>query len=262
MTSERSLSYRDHWVVIPTFNEAENVRTVVSAIGQALPGCTVLIVDDASPDGTADIAAQMVLEGITIVVHRRPAKKGLGAAYLDGFDVAIRGGARVVIQMDADGSHDATVLPRLIGLLDGAELAVGSRYVQGGHVIGWPPHRRLLSFAANVYARRVLGVRTRDVTSGFRAWRTSALTGIDLRRVSGTGYAFLTEMLFLASRANLLITETPITFRDRQFGTSKMSNREVTAGALFLLRVRFHSAIGTGPNLRPIPHAFAPNQAP
>ena len=253
--------YRSSWVVLPTFNEADNVVPVVRSIERTLPGCTILIVDDGSPDGTADIAEALVADDVTVIVHRRPRKQGLGAAYLEGFERAIRGGASVVIHMDADGSHDAAVLPRLVGLLHVSDLAIGSRYVEGGRIIGWPLHRRLLSKAANVYARRVLGVRTRDVTSGFRAWRTPGLTGIDLRCVSGTGYAFLTEMLFLASRADLLISETPIVFRDRQFGESKMSNREVSAGALFLLRVRLRNSwMDATPASRPVRYPVVQKQ--
>lgn len=248
--SPKGMQYLDHWVVVPTFNEAENIQEIVRSIARALPGCTILVVDDGSPDGTADIVEGLAIPTVTLIVHRRPKRRGLGAAYLSGFAIATSGNASVVVQMDADGSHDPAVLPRLIGILQGSDVVIGSRYVEGGHVLGWPMYRRILSKTANIYARRILGVRTRDVTSGFRAWKTPALGAIDLRRVSGTGYAFLTEMLFLASRANLIISETPISFRDRQFGKSKMSHREVVAGALFLLKVR----------IRDVPTAIARTQ--
>ena len=245
--------YRHHWVIVPTFDEAENVAAIVSAIDRTLPGCTVLIVDDDSPDGTADIAAHVAVTNVELVVHRRCCRRGLGAAYLDGFSVALRGGAEVIVQMDADGSHDAAVLPRLIGLLRGSDLAIGSRYVEGGRIVGWPWQRRVLSRVANTYARRVLSVRTRDITSGFRAWTTAALRDVDIERVSSTGYAFLAEMLLLASRNRLLIAETPIEFRDREFGRSKMRAREVAGGALFLLRIGLRARPGPDKSPRNAP---------
>ena len=229
--------YVDHWVVLPTYNEAENVALTIQGIARSIPGCTILVVDDNSPDGTAAIAEAIVEPFVTVLVHRRPRKEGLGAAYVDGIGRAISAGAQIVVQMDCDGSHDPSILPRLTGLLSVSDLAVGSRYVEGGKIIGWPFHRLLLSKLANIYARRVLGVRTRDVTTGYRAWRSSALQEIDLAKSSGTGYAFLAESLFLASRSGLIVSETPITFRDRELGKSKMALSEMINGAIFLLKV-------------------------
>ncbi len=208
------------WIVLPTYNEAENVERIVAAARAALPAARVLVVDDNSPDGTGDLAA--ALDGVEVL--RRSEKTGLGDAYVAGFTHALAGGADVVIEMDADGSHDPTDLPRLLAAVeDGADLALGSRYVRGGGVENWPLSRRIVSRAGCVYARLVLRVPVRDLTGGFKCFRASALRAIDFETVRAHGYAFQVELTYRALRRGLRVAELPITFRERELGESKMT---------------------------------------
>ncbi len=207
------------WIVLPTYNEAGNVARVVGAARAALPEARILVVDDNSPDGTADIAA-----GLGVDVLRRPSKEGLGAAYVAGFAHALAGGAGAVFEMDADGSHDAADLPRLLAAVHGgADLALGSRYVPGGGVENWSAGRRAISRVGCVYARAVLGVGVRDLTGGFKCFRATALETIDYATVHSHGYAFQVELTYRALRQGLRVVELPIVFHERREGESKMT---------------------------------------
>jgi dolichol-phosphate mannosyltransferase len=218
------------WVILPTFNERENLAHVVARSRAALATCvppvdgTVLVVDDASPDGTGELADQLAREHRDVCVLHRTRKDGLGGAYLAGFREALAAGADFVIEMDADLSHDPADLPRLIDTArEGADVVLGSRYLPGGGVAGWPLHRRLLSRAGGRYAATVLGLRLTDLTGGFKCFRASALRALERDRVDSRGYAFQIELTFRAARAGLGIAEIPIVFRERELGRSKMS---------------------------------------
>jgi dolichol-phosphate mannosyltransferase len=218
------------WVVLPTYNERENLTTVVSLTRAALASCdppvegTVLIVDDGSPDGTGELADALALDHTDVRVLHRARKGGLGGAYLAGFDAALMAGADFIIEMDADLSHDPADLPRLIDAArDGADVVLGSRYVPGGGVEGWPLHRRLISRAGGRYAAIMLGLPLSDLTGGFKCFRAGGLRALDPDLVHSRGYAFQIELTFQAARAGLEIAEIPIVFRERQRGTSKMS---------------------------------------
>lgn len=211
---------RKPWVVLPTYNEAESVATVARAIRTALPEARILVVDDSSPDGTGEIAA--ALDGVEVLT--RPGKAGLGAAYVAGFAHVLAAGATEVFEMDADGSHAATDLPRLLAAVrDGADLALGSRYVRGGGVENWPLLRRTVSRGGCLYARAVLRVPVRDLTGGFKCFRAGALEVVDYASVRAHGYAFQVELTYRALRRGLRVAELPITFRERETGTSKMT---------------------------------------
>jgi dolichol-phosphate mannosyltransferase len=218
------------WVVLPTYDERENLTNVVTLARAALASCdppvagTVLIVDDGSPDGTGDIADQLAREHGDVRVLHRARKGGLGGAYLAGFGQALMAGADLVIEMDADLSHDPADLPRLIDAARaGADVVLGSRYVPGGGVEGWPLHRRLLSRAGGRYAAIILGLPLTDLTGGFKCFRAGALRALDPDLVHSRGYAFQIELTYQAARAGLEIAEIPIVFREREHGRSKMS---------------------------------------
>jgi dolichol-phosphate mannosyltransferase len=214
------------WLVLPTYNEAENIEPIVQAIlprlAEASPEHTLLVVDDSSPDGTGAIADRLASENDAVEVLHRAGKDGLGRAYLDGFRRALASGAELVIEMDADFSHDPADVPRLIRAADGADLVLGSRYVPGGGVEGWKIHRRLLSRGGCLYARVVLGVSVRDLTGGFKCFRRTVLEALDLENVQAQGYGFQIEMTYRTLKAGLRVQEIPITFRERAAGESKM----------------------------------------
>jgi dolichol-phosphate mannosyltransferase len=221
------------WLVLPTYNEAENIEPIVAAVREQLPaGSRVLVVDDDSPDGTGRIADRIAAEHEDVEVLHRPGKAGLGPAYVAGFGVALAGGARLIAQMDADFSHDPADLPRLLAALEGADLALGSRYVPGGGVAEWGPTRRLISRTGSAYARALLGVQIRDLTGGFKIFRREVLEGISLATVPSLGYAFQVETTYRALRAGFRVVEVPIVFRERRVGQSKMSGRIVLEAAL------------------------------
>jgi dolichol-phosphate mannosyltransferase len=240
------------WVVLPTYNEAENVRTISAAILEALPGATLLVVDDGSPDGTGTIADELAAADPRIRVRHRPEKQGLGRAYLDGFGVALATDATVVIQMDADWSHDPAALPALIApIVDGSvDLVIGSRYTKGGGVVDWGLGRRIISRGGSIFARTVLGLRPHDLTGGFKAWRASTLAAIPFDGVHAGGYVFQIEMTFRASRHGAAITEIPITFRDRRVGQSKMSRRIVVEALVVVVALRAEELLGRLPGRR------------
>lgn len=218
-------------VVIPTYNECENLERTVEAARRSCPDVDLLIVDDRSPDGTGAIADDLAAVDERVRVLHRTEKRGLGAAYLAAFAWADDRGYRSVVEMDADGSHDPADLPRLLEALDAAEVAIGSRYVPGGRVRNWPLHRLALSRGAGMYTRLMLGLDVRDVTAGYRAYRLDALGKLDLASVTSVGYCFQIDLTWRAVKAGFTITEVPITFTERRAGASKM-NRSITVEAL------------------------------
>lgn len=210
-------------VVVPTYNEADNIRGIVDRIRRAVPAAEVLIVDDASPDGTGALADRMARADGHLHVLHRGAKQGLGAAYVAGFGWAVERGYAAVAEMDADGSHAPEELPRLLDAARDADVVIGSRWTTGGRVVNWPLRRRLLSRLGNLYTRLALGMPLSDATGGFRVYRVSALRRLDLPSVASQGYAFQVELSWRAHRAGLRTVEVPITFVERERGTSKMS---------------------------------------
>jgi dolichol-phosphate mannosyltransferase len=221
------------WLVLPTYEEAENVEAVVSAVRRRLPARRrLLIVDDNSPDGTGRIADRLAAAADDVEVLHRAAKTGLGPAYVEGFRRALAGGAELIVQMDADFSHDPADLPRLIEAAADADLVLGSRYIDGGGVADWGPIRRLVSRGGSSYARRMLGVGVRDLTGGFKVFRREALEAVDLETVGSQGYAFQVETTYRAIRAGLRVVEVPIVFSDRRVGESKMTAAIVAEAAL------------------------------
>lgn len=240
MTDAGARHGRGVWVVLPTFNEADNLRPIASAILDVLPASTVLVVDDSSPDGTGDLADELARHEPRIQVLHRPAKQGLGRAYLDGFARAIEAGAMTIVQMDADFSHDPQALPGLVGPIEAgeADLVIGSRYVPGGGVVDWGIGRRIVSRGGSLFARTVLAVAPMDLTGGFKAWRTSTLADVPFEGVHAGGYVFQIEMTFRASRAGAHIREVPITFRDRRVGQSKMSRRIIVEALAVVVQLR------------------------
>ena len=222
-------------VVLPTYQEAENIAEVLRRLRAAAPTVDVLVVDDSSPDGTAAMAKAIGAELGQIDVLVRPAKSGLGSAYRAGFTEGMARGYEILVEMDSDLSHDPARLPALLRAVEaGADLAVGSRYVPGGLIPNWPVHRRFLSRAGNRYAAFVLGLSVRDATSGFRAYQADALRRIDLNSVRADGYGFQIEMAYRVAVYGGEIVELPIEFVDRERGTSKMSFR-IIAEALGLV---------------------------
>lgn len=223
-------------VVLPTYNERENIAPLLRAL-RAASDAEVLVVDDASPDGTADLARSLDVELGGVRVLERETKDGLGSAYRAGFAQVLAEGYDIVVTMDADLSHDPAVIPEMLRLLDdGADAVIGSRYVTGGGTTDWPVRRQLLSKWGNGYTRRVLGLPTRDCTSGFRAYRATALAAIEPGTTSAEGYAFLTELVRRLARRGYRVVETPIIFRDRTLGRSKMSGRIIVESMLLVTR--------------------------
>ena len=238
--SDLPLAGEGTWVVLPTYNEADNLAAIAAGILAALPAATLLVVDDASPDGTGRIADELAAADPRIRVRHRAAKQGLGRAYLDGFGVALAGGARHVVQMDADWSHDPAVLPSIVaGVAAGeADLVIGSRYTDGGGVVDWGLARRLISRGGSLFARTVLVLGPHDLTGGFKAWRAETLEAIPFDGIHAGGYVFQIEMTYRASRAGARIREVPITFRDRRVGQSKMSRRIVVEALVVVVQLR------------------------
>ncbi|MES2210132.1 MAG: polyprenol monophosphomannose synthase [Chloroflexota bacterium] len=226
--------------MLPTYNEAENLPGIAQAILASLPSAVLLVVDDNSPDGTGRIADELAAHDSRVRVLHRPGKQGLGRAYLAGFRVALEEGARVVVQMDADWSHDPAVLPLLIAPVerDQADLVIGSRYVRGGRVLDWGVGRRVVSRGGSLFARLVLVLRPYDLTGGFKAWRPSTLAAVPFAGIHAGGYVFQIEMTHRASRSGARVLEVPITFQDRRVGHSKMSRRIIVEALLVVVRLR------------------------
>ncbi|QNV36897.1 polyprenol monophosphomannose synthase [Rothia terrae] len=209
--------------VIPTYNEKDNLPVVVSRLRAAVPDSDILVVDDSSPDGTGELADSMAAEDSAIHVLHRKVKDGLGGAYLAGFDWGLTNNYEVLVEMDADCSHQPEQLPLLIEAIEnGAELAIGSRYVPGGKTKNWPAHRQILSRGANLYTRLILGTKIKDITAGYRAYRREALQKLNLDGIDSKGYVFQVDLAWRSEQAGLKITEVPITFVEREIGDSKM----------------------------------------
>ncbi|HAM24207.1 MAG TPA: dolichol-phosphate mannosyltransferase [Actinobacteria bacterium] len=223
MTSSTNGPVERAVVIIPTYNEAANLRSIVARVREAAPTIDVLIADDNSPDGTGQIADDISAADSAVQVLHRPGKQGLGAAYLAGFAWAVDRGYQAVIEMDADGSHQPEQLPRLLTALAEADVVLGSRWVPGGEVQNWPKSREFLSRGGSTYTRLALGIDVHDATGGFRAFRTSALNELNLDTVESQGYCFQIDLAWRAVRAGLRVREVPITFVERTAGQSKMS---------------------------------------
>ncbi len=227
----------DVWVILPTYNEAENLERIVGAVLEHLPSSRrVLIVDDNSPDGTGEIAERLAEADESVAVLHRERKEGLGPAYLAGFRVALEGGAERIIEMDADFSHDPGYLPGLIEATERADLAIGSRYVPGGGITEWGPLRRFISRGGSAYARAALGLPVKDLTGGFKCFRRIVLETIDLDTIEARGYAFQVETTYRAIKSGFRVVEVPIVFKDRVDGTSKMS-KSIVAEAMWRVPV-------------------------
>lgn len=237
------------WVILPTYDEAENLPGIAASILAELPTATLLIVDDGSPDGTGELADSLAAANQRVRVRHRRSKQGLGRAYLDGFGVALDGGAQVVVQMDADWSHDPASLRSLTDpiAMGDADLVIGSRYCPGGSVVDWGLARKVISRGGSLFARVVLGLEPHDLTGGFKAWRAQTLAGIPADGVHAGGYVFQIEMTFRASRLGARICEVPITFRDRRVGQSKMSRRIIGEALIVVIQLRWDEVRGRGP---------------
>ncbi|MGS2646007.1 glycosyltransferase [Streptosporangium sp. LJ11] len=224
-------------VIVPTYNERENLPLITRRLREAVPQAHLLIADDDSPDGTGAIADKLAADDDHVHVLHRPAKQGLGAAYIAGFRWGLKEGFGVLVEIDADGSHQPEELPKLLAALaKGADLAIGSRWVPGGKVVNWPASREFLSRGANIYTRLVLGLPVRDATAGFRAYRASALEKLNLDDVESRGYCFQVDLTLRTAVCGMRVKEVPITFVERTVGASKMS-RGIVVEALWRITV-------------------------
>jgi glycosyltransferase involved in cell wall biosynthesis len=234
--SERKTAPTEVLVVLPTFNERENLGKVIASVRHL--GHDVLVVDDASPDGTGEFADQLASADTGVRVLHRERKLGLGSAYEDAFRIGLADGTALFVEMDADGSHQANDLEAIVDAARGTGgLALGSRYIRGGEIVGWPPHRRLLSWAANVYCRILLGLKARDCTSGYRCYTRDLLLNIGLDQVVSQGYSFQIEMVYRAKKLGYPVVEVPIRFEDRWAGASKVSRGEIRRALWTVLRL-------------------------
>ncbi len=225
---------RDALVIVPTYNERKNLQPLVHEVLAQSERLEVLVIDDASPDGTGEVADSLANNHERVHVIHRPGKLGLGTAYIDGFRFALERNYQLVFEMDADFSHDPRHLPEFLELADDFDLVIGSRYTRGVTVVNWPMGRLLLSWLANAYARMVTGLSLNDLTSGFKCYRRKVLETIDLDRIHSTGYAFQIETVFRADRAGFRLVEIPIVFVDRNVGSSKM-NRAIVWEAIWMV---------------------------
>ncbi|SCK06109.1 dolichol-phosphate mannosyltransferase [Streptomyces sp. WMMB 714] len=223
-------------VIIPTYNEADNIELVTARVRESVPEAHILVADDNSPDGTGKIADELAAQDDRIKVLHRKGKEGLGAAYLAGFRWGIEHGYGVLVEMDADGSHQPEELPRLLTALKGADLVLGSRWVPGGRVVNWPRSREILSRGGSLYSRVLLDLPLRDVTGGYRAFRSETLQGLGIDAVASQGYCFQVDLAHRAVRAGFHVVEVPITFVERERGDSKMS-RSIATEALWRVAV-------------------------
>ncbi|MFC9288231.1 polyprenol monophosphomannose synthase [Streptomyces sp. NPDC057052] len=219
-------------VIIPTFNEAENIKSIVGRVREAVPEAHVLVADDNSPDGTGKLADELAATDDHVQVLHRKGKEGLGAAYLAGFRWGLENGYGVLVEMDADGSHQPEELPRLLTALKGADLVLGSRWVPGGRVVNWPRSREIISRGGSLYSRLALDLPLRDITGGYRAFRRETLEGLGLDEVASQGYCFQVDLARRAVKAGYHVVEVPITFVERELGDSKMS-RDILVEALW-----------------------------
>ena len=218
-------------VIIPTYNESENIERIVTRTRDAVPQAHILIADDNSPDGTGKIADALAAAEDHVHVMHRLGKEGLGAAYLAGFEWGINAGYDMLVEMDADGSHQPEQLPRLLDAMSDADLVLGSRWVRGGEVVNWPRSREILSRGGNLWTRIALGIPLKDATGGYRVFRRQTLLGLGLDNVSSAGYCFQVDLAWRALKAGYRVVEVPITFIEREYGDSKM-NKSIVAEAL------------------------------
>ena len=232
MTESRSPAEQRILVIIPTYNESENVERIVTRTRTAVPTADVLIADDNSPDGTGKLADALAAADDQVHVMHRIGKEGLGAAYLAGFEWGLNNGYDVLVEMDADGSHQPEQLPRLLEALAYADLVLGSRWVTGGSVVNWPKSREVLSRGGNLWTRVALGIPLKDATGGYRAFRRATLLGLGLDNVASAGYCFQVDLAWRALKAGFRVVEVPITFVEREHGDSKMSQRIVIEALL------------------------------
>jgi dolichol-phosphate mannosyltransferase len=229
------------FVIIPTYNEKDNVINLTNAVLAQHPDLHILFVDDNSPDGTGKIIDELVAENDRVQVLHRRGKLGLGSAYREGFKIALSMAADYVIEMDADFSHDPGILPLFLSAIEENDLVIGSRYLNGVSVVNWPIRRLILSYFASVYTRWVTGLQLRDCTSGFKCFRRSTLEAIDLLRVTSDGYSFQIEMNYLCMEKGFRMAEIPIIFIDRHSGTSKMSGSIVREAVLMVWKLRLNT---------------------
>lgn len=230
-------------VVIPTYNEAENIPKLIPAVLQQAPNLDVLVVDDNSPDGTAALVKEMMATNPNVHIIEREGKQGLGTAYVRGFKYAIEHGYDYVFEMDADFSHNPNDIPVFLSHMKNYDLVIGSRYVNGVRILNWPMSRLLLSYSANVYTRLITGLPVMDATGGFKCYRIEALKAIDLDRIRSNGYAFQIEMSYKVWKKGFRLCEIPIIFTDRREGHSKMSRHIVYEAMFMLLRLRLRSIL-------------------
>jgi len=231
-------------LIIPTYNEIENLRPLLDQVGVYAPETDILIVDDHSPDGTGALADQLQQENARVHVLHRPGKLGLGTAYLAGFQYALQHGYEAAFEMDADFSHDPRYLPAFYQAIEQADVVIGSRYIAGGATPNWSLLRRLISGGGNIFARVLLGLPVHDCTAGYRLYRRRVLEGLDLQTVQSQGYAFQIEMAYRSVKHGFTIVETPIVFLDRRVGKSKMSRKIVLEGFTYVLKTRFSKQAG------------------
>jgi dolichol-phosphate mannosyltransferase len=235
-------------VIIPTYNEADNIRPITDRVRRAVPSVDILVADDNSPDGTGHIADELAAADDHIHVLHRPGKDGLGAAYLAGFGWAREHGYDAVVEMDADGSHSPEELSKLLDAARNADVVIGSRWVQGGSVVNWPAHRLLISRSGSLYTRLALGLPLQDATAGYRVYRMHVLDKIDVASVASQGYCFQIDLGWRAHKNGFRIVEVPITFADRERGTSKMSSTIVREAlwrvTLWGMRARRDTLVG------------------
>lgn len=223
-------------VIIPTYNERDNIELIVSRVRNSTPAAHILIVDDNSPDGTGEIADKIAADDQSVHVMHRQGKAGLGVAYIAGFRWALEQGYGVLVEMDADGSHDPADLPAMLAALTSADLVIGSRYVPGGTVVNWPKSREALSRGANLYVKLMLGIGVRDATGGYRAYRADVLRAMNLDEVDSQGYCFQIDLTLRTVEQGLRVAEVPITFTERARGASKMSRAIVVEALLSVTR--------------------------
>lgn len=240
-------------VIIPTYNEAENIAPLIEQLLSLELGLYIIVVDDNSPDGTGDVAEEWAQNNANVQVIHRPEKQGLGTAYTTGFEKALELGCEYVLTMDADFSHNPRYIPALLQLAQDHDLTIGSRYVSGGGVRLWGWHRRFLSRGANLFARSLLGLHVHDCTAGFRCYRSEVLQAIDPTSIRSDGYSYLIEMLWRVENASFRVTEMPIVFTDRRKGSSKISQHEIMKAAWTVVRLLFRR--------KPIP-TTVPSQIP
>ncbi len=236
-------------IIIPTYNEYENLQPLLRSIFSYVPLVDILIVDDNSPDGTGELADQLHGDDLRIHVIHRAGKLGLGTAYVEGFKYAISNGYDAAFEMDADFSHDPQYLPDFLQAIEHAHLVIGSRYVRGGATPNWSLTRRFISGCGNIFARFMLGIPIHDCTAGYRCYRREVLENIDLDSIRSHGYAFQVELAYRVMKQGFTIVETPIVFMDRRVGKSKMSRKIVAEAFLYVLRTRFGEHTPSGPSV-------------